>query len=159
MAELTPTSAKTAIGGSDAQLIWELVAEISDPAEILVRYGLTPLDLKAKMRDKMFRAAYNEAKKVWTSDLNIEERVKIKARYMVEDGLLDIFAILKSESMPSSLRMEAFEKLTKVGDLGPKKTPEAAGRSFSIAINFAGAGEKPVIIEGQTFEQEQLAAS
>jgi hypothetical protein len=143
-----------AINGTDAQLIWELVAEISSPAEVLARYGLTPADLKAKNKDKMFRAAYQEARNLWKSDLNAEDRIKVKARAMVEDGLVDIFQILKNIDGVPQLRLEAFEKLMKVGDLGPKKDKESGTKPFSIVMQFSNT-EKKVVIDGHTLEHSE----
>lgn len=139
----------SAINGSDAQLIWELVAKISDPADVLRRYGLTSSDLRRKMKDQMFRAAFREARAVWDSDLNVEERIKVKARMMVEDGILDVFQILKSSDMIPAMRLEAFEKLLKAGDLGPKKDKDSGGKPFSIVMNFQNT-QKKVTIDGHT---------
>lgn len=149
-----PVKATNAINGTDAQLIWELVAEISAPAEVLSRYGLTPATLRDKMKDQMFRAAFREAKTLWKSDLNAEERVKVKARAMVEDSLVDIFAILKSEHMIPQIRLEAFEKLMKVGDLGPRKDKDSnATKPFNIVMQFSN--EKKVVIDGHVIEHSE----
>lgn len=152
------TGAQPAINGTDAQLIWELVAEISPPAEVLARYGLDAAGLKAKMKDKMFRTAFREAKAVWTSDLNVEERVKVKARFMVEDGLVDIFAILKSDLHIPQMRLEAFEKLLKAGDLGPRKNSDGGTRPFSIVMQFSDTNRKAVTIDGRTLPAPQEEA-
>lgn len=143
-----------AINGTDAQLIWELVAKISDPADVLRRYGLTAGDLRKKMKDQMFRAAFREARVVWNSDLNVEERIKIKSRMMIEDGLLDVFGILKSTDMIPAMRLEAFEKLMKSGDLGPRKDKDAGTKPFSIVMNFQNTSKK-VVIDGHTLAHQE----
>ena len=146
-----PGPGPRAINGTDAQLIWELVAKISAPAEVLARYGLDAAKLKLKMKDQMFRGAFREAKALWESDLNVEERVKVKARFMVEDGLMTIFSILKSEAHIPQMRLEAFEKLMKAGDLGPKKNAEGGTKPFSIVMQFSDASKK-VEIHGSTID-------
>jgi hypothetical protein len=139
-----------AINGTDAQLIWELVAKISDPKDVLRRYGIDAAGLRAKMKDKMFRAAFREAQNLWESDLNTEDRIQVKARAMAEDGLLTVFEILKSADSIPQLKLEAFEKLIKVGQLGPKKDKEGGGgRPFSVVINLRNT-DKKVVIDGHS---------
>lgn len=149
--QVLPGKVPNALSGTDAQLIWELVANISPPAEVIARYGLSANGLRAKMRDKMFLTAFKEAKSIWTSDLNVEERVKVKSRFMVEDGLADVFAIMKNETHIPQLRLEAFEKLMKAGDLGPKKNSEGGTRPFSIVMQFSDPSKK-VTIDGHALE-------
>jgi hypothetical protein len=146
-----PTQLPSALSGTDAQLIWELVANISPSAEVCARYGLNATSLRAKMKDKMFLTAYREAKSIWNSDLNVEERVRVKARFMVEDGLADIFAILKQNDQIPALKLEAFEKLMKAGELGPRKSAESTTRPFSIVMQFADPAKK-VTIDGSVLE-------
>ena len=134
-------ASQVAVNGTDAQLIWELVAQISAPAA----------GLRAKMKDRMFRAAYREAQNLWNSDLNAEDRIKVKARAMVEDSLLTVFEILKASDTIPQLKLEAFEKLMKVGDLGPKKEKDGGTRPFSIVMQFSNP-EKRVVIDGHALE-------
>lgn len=146
-----PVEAGGAINGTDAQLIWELVAKISAPNDVLLRYGLTDAGLRAKLKDRMFRVAYKEAQRMWASDLTASERIKVKARSMVEDGLADVFKILKSEGGLDQSKLEAFEKLVRVGDLLPKKEGGGDSKPFSIVMQFTGSDRK-VVIDGHALE-------
>jgi hypothetical protein len=143
-----------AINGTDAQLIWELVAQISDPKDVLRRYNLDAAGLRSKMKDKMFRAAFREAKSLWESDLNAEDRIRVKARAMAEDGLVVFFKLMKSEDSVAQVKLEAFEKLIKVGELGPKKDKDSGGgKPFSVVINLRNT-DKKVVIDGHAIEDQ-----
>lgn len=142
------------LGGSlndtDARLVWELAAEINKPAEILKRYSLTAADLKAKTKDSMFIAALREAKKAWKSDLNVQQRIKIKAALLLEDSLLDIMMIIKTPEMAASNKLEATKQLAQMGEVGTKKQGEQAASGFKLTINMGDNSPKSVTIDGQS---------
>lgn len=138
-----------AINSTDARLIWELVAGVSEAKEVLGRYGMTTADLKRKLKDPMFRSAYHETKQLWASDMNVQQRIRVKAAFLLEDSLLDLFAIVKHESLPVNAKLEAIEKLAKIADVTPGKKDQQTGMAekFSIQINIGG-NDKAVIIDG-----------
>lgn len=138
-----------ALNDSDARLIWELVANITPPADVLVRYGLTPADLAAKKNDKMFVAAFKEAKALWASDLNVQQRIRIKAALLTEDTLMDIFMIAKNPDMNAQYRLEASKHLAAMGDALPKKGGEGGGGAgFKLTINMGDNSPRSVTIDG-----------
>lgn len=138
-----------ALNDTDARLVWELAAEISKPAEILKRYGLTAQDLKAKTNDKMFIAALREAKNAWKSDLNVQQRVRLKAALLLEDSLVDILMIIKTPEMSAVNKLEATKQLASMGDVGPRKTGSAdPGSGFKLVINLGDNSPKSVTIDG-----------
>jgi hypothetical protein len=148
-----------AISQTDGRLAWELAAEITPVKDLLTRYGMTPDEFKKKLRDPMFRIAIREAKSIWKSDLNIQQRIRVKASFLVEDSLLDIFAVIKNESQPAAARLEAFEKLLKTADLVPKagKGDASTAGAFKINIILGDQPDQRVIIDGHT--QQSLAAA
>src|SRR5271166_2741875 len=108
-----------AISQTDGRLAWELAAEITPVPVLLTRYGISLPDFKQKLKDPMFRQAIREAKSIWKSDMNVQQRIRVKAAFLVEDSILDIFAIIKNESQPAAAKLEAFEKLLKTADMIP----------------------------------------
>lgn len=136
--------------GTDARLIRELVAGIDKPTDILARYGLTETDLKAKLRDKGFVAAYKEAKAFWDSSPNTRDRIRAKAGALLEDGLQDMFGILKNENMPASSRLEASKQLASLHE-GPKKDQGPTGPTTIIQI--VRRGREPVTIHAEPRQQ------
>jgi hypothetical protein len=132
------------LNSSDATLIWELVSDINPAKEVLARHGMTPNDLQKKTRNPMFRSAYQEARRLWSSELNVQERIKLKAAYLLEDSLPDLFKIIKDDSQPGSAKMIAIEQLGKLSQVMAQKK-EGGGERHSITINVGNA--TPVVIE------------
>lgn len=144
-----------AISATDGRLAWEIAAEIAPIPDILKRYDISPVDFKNKLKDPMFRTAIREAKSMWKSDLNVQQRIRVKAAMLVEDSLLDVFAIIKNENMPAASKLDAFEKLTKTADLTPKagKGDGGGGSSFKINIHLGDSPAQQVIIDGHALPE------
>jgi hypothetical protein len=146
-------SSANTLNETDARLIWELVAKIRSTKEVLENYGLTQTDLANKLRDKMFVGAYKEAKSVWASDLNVQQRIKFKSGLLLEDSLQDIFCIIKDPAMGVTAKLEATKQLGQLSQtINPK--PSAAGEGgsgFKLTINL-GSDNKSVIIDGNAIE-------
>jgi hypothetical protein len=134
------------VEAQDAQLIWELTADITPKSQVLLRYGLSLADLKAKMRDPMFRQALREAKKLWGSDLNVKQRVALKAAFIVEDSLIDLLKMIKDPQMPPQAKLDAFKKLAEVSQLTQQQKGQDTEKHM-IQINIGGAA--PVVIAEQ----------
>jgi hypothetical protein len=148
-----------AISQTDGRIAWEIAAEISDIPSICTRYGMSMSDFKGKLKDPMFRMAIREAKALWKSDLNVKERIRLKAAFLVEDSILDIFAIIKNENMPAASKLEAFEKLMKTADMAPKagaSNSPAAG--FKVVIQMGDSPAQQVQIDGHVIDQAALTA-
>lgn len=149
-----------AISQTDGRIAWELAAEITPVPDILVRYGITAHDFKKKLSDPMFRQAIREAKSIWKSDLNVQQRIRMKAAFLVEDSILDVFAIVKNESQGATARLDAFKKLLETADIMPTKQVGNASTAGAFRINIM-LGDSPaqtVTIDGTTISQDQIAA-
>jgi hypothetical protein len=147
-----------ALSQTDGRIAWEIAAEIADVPTILTRYGISADGFKKKLRDPMFRMAIREAKAVWKSDLNVTQRIRVKAAMLVEDSLLDVFAIIKNENMPASSKLEAFEKLMKTADLTPKTNGQpASAAGFKVVIQMGDSAQE-VRIDGHVVNQADSPA-
>lgn len=146
-----------ALNDSDSRLIWELVAEISKPSEILKRHGLATTDFAAKMKDKLFVSAYKEAKTAWASELNVQQRIKLKAGLLLEDSLMDILLIVKDPLMATTHKLEATKQLGQLSQtINPKPNAGGEGSAFKLTINLGDT--KGVTIDGYATNQSALAA-
>lgn len=132
------------VEAQDAQLIWELTADITPKAQVLTRYGLTVTDLRLKMRDPMFRSALREARKIWGADMNVKQRVATKAAFIIEDSLIDLLKIIKDPNMPPQAKLESFKRLAEVAQLTAVANKNDAVDKHVIQINVGGAA--PVTI-------------
>jgi len=145
-----------AITHTDGRLAWEIAAEISPVPDILKKFGMSPQEFKNKLKDPMFRTAIREAKSLWKSDLNVQQRIKLKASFLVEDSLLDIFKLIKNENSAATAKLEAFEKLMRAGDLVPRsgaKGDGAVAAGFKISINLGNTPAERMTINATAIEQ------
>lgn len=140
-----------ALSGSDARLIWEVVANISPLPDILARYGLAQVDFAKKLRDPMFQAAYKEVRAAWASDLNVQQRIKLKAGLLLEDSLEDLMLIVKDQQMATQPKLDAIKQLGVLAQADGKNQKDGGGSGsrFTVKINIGG-GEAPktVTIDG-----------
>ena len=146
-----------AISQTDGRLAWEIAAEISPIQDIFNRFGITPAQFKNKLKDRLFRTAIREAKSLWKGDLNVQQRIKLKAAFLVEDSLLDIFKLVKNENSAATAKLEAFEKLMRAGDLVPRagmKGDGALAAGFKININLGAGPADRVTIDATAIEQQ-----
>lgn len=144
-----------AISQTDGRLAWEIAAEITPMQDLLTRYGISTTDFSKKLKDPMFRTAIREAKSIWKSDLNVQQRIRVKAAFLVEDSILEIFAIIKNESQPAAAKLEAYEKLLKTADMVPKagKGDSSTASAFKIVINLGDSPDQRINIDGHAIEQ------
>jgi len=148
-----------ALSDTDARLIWELVAKISPAADVLKRYGLTPQDLAAKKRDKMFVSAYKEAAALWHSDMNVQQRIKYKSGLLLEDSLPDLMMIIKDPNMAASLKMEATKQLGQLSQtINPKSAGPNEGSGFKLTINLGDNSTKTVTVDGHAIPNSLASA-
>lgn len=134
---------------SDVKLAWEVVAKIHPLPDILRRWSLSYEDFKKKLRDPLFRSIITETKKLWNSELNTKERIRVKSQLLVEDSMLEIYQIVCDKEKSPQARVDAFEKLMKLGDLSEKdKTQAGAGERVTININL-GNPDQPIKIVGE----------
>jgi hypothetical protein len=133
----------------DTRLAWELVAQIAPLPDIMRRWSMTYDELKHKLRDPLFRSMVQETKKIWKSELNTKERIRIKSQLLVEDSLLDIYQIVSNDQLSPQARVDAFEKLAKIGDLTEKDKKDSTGERVTIQINL-GPSTDAMKIVGET---------
>lgn len=144
-----------AINDTDSKLIWELVAEISKPSEILARYSITPQQFAEKQRNRMWVAAYREAKKLWKSDLNVQQRIKLKSALLLEDSLIQIAKIISTPEMSAAVKLDAAEVLGKLSDSWePGKKQGVQQMAQNVTININGMPVKGVRVVGETYDAE-----
>jgi hypothetical protein len=134
----------------DSRLIADLVANIRFQKDVLAQYGLTEKNLAAKMLNPGFAGHYRATQAAWNSDMNAQERIRLKAAFILEDSLPDLGRIIKNSQTPVNAKLAAIESLTKISTVAnvPKQA-DGGGEKHSITINI-GAGKQPIIIEQDT---------
>lgn len=131
-----------------AQLAFELAANLSDESSLLERYALTRGQLQRLLEHPGFRNMVEEARVAWAADTNAKERVRLKAGFVVEDALAVIYDIIHDARATPQARIEAFKQAVAVADMGPKKDGGEEGSRFSVTINLPG--QAPMAIEAES---------
>ena len=91
-----------------------------------------------------------QAKSIWSSDLSVKERIRLKSQVLVEDSILEIFSILHNRDNAIPARLDAFKQLARVAEVDqPERGKGDTGSRFTVSINL-GDTIKPVVIEGDT---------
>lgn len=136
------------INDIDSQLAVELATQISPVKDVLARHSLTSKQLREKLKETRFQQMILEAKRVWSSDLSVRERIRVKSAVLVEDSLLQLYGIFQDSGVAVPARLEAFKSLAKVATVyEPEKNQQAAGERVSITFNI-GKDRAGVTIEG-----------
>ena len=144
--------ALNAIPDADSRLAVELATQIREVADILSIYNLTRKELATKLRDPMFRDMVKQAKQLWSSDLNIKERIRLKSQVLVEDSLMSVFGIVHGPDNAIPAKLDAFKQLARVAEVDqPDRKTGDTGSRFTVSINL-GNPEDNVIIEGEAHE-------
>ena len=139
-----------ALTDTDSRLAVEVAVQIRPIAEVLNAYSLTRADLVRKLKDPMFRDMVKQAKSIWSSDLSIKERIRLKSQVLVEDSLLEVFGIVHNKENAIPAKLDAFKQLARVAEVdSPERHRGAEGSRFTVSINL-GDTIRPVIIEGES---------
>lgn len=140
----------------DSQLICDLVAGIRNPSDILAKYGLTQEDLVRRVRNPLWANQFKETKKNWDADINVQQRIRLKASYLLEDSLVPLFNIVRDKHMPVAAKLEAIEQLTKISTVtNTVKDSAATGERHSITINI-GPGVAPVVASSTVIQHAPI---
>ena len=148
MFEIEETSQEAAEGvnGVDARLIWDLVSNMRPAAEILKNYGLSPGDLAIKAQNELFTSAYREAQRLWKSDMNIQQRIRLKAAFLLEDSLPRLFQIVTSDN-PVNAKLSAIEQLQKIAIVQNENKKGDSMEKHNIIINIGPAQPINIVAE------------
>ncbi len=139
-----------AVSDTDSRLAIEIAVQLRPINEILVAYSTSRSELATKLKDPMFRDMVKQAKSIWSSDLSIKERIRLKSQILVEDSLLSIFSIIHGPDNAIPAKLDAFKQLARVAEVdAPERAKGDIGTRFTVQINL-GDTTKPVIIEGET---------
>lgn len=151
MAALPQTVSEfNALSDTDSRLAVEVAVQIRPITEVLVAYSLTRSDLVRKLKDPMFRDMVKQAKSIWSSDLSIKERIRLKSQVLVEDSLLTVFSIIHNVDNAIPAKLDAFKQLARVAEVdSPERGKGDTGSRFTVSINL-GDTIAPVVIEGDT---------
>jgi hypothetical protein len=134
------------------EMIFELVAKIDEPDDVIKRYGLETKDLQKLKKDPQFQLAYKEASKFWHGASNARERITQKSLAMLEDGLLALHGIASNAGLNPGQRLDALAQIAKLAKMdGGERVliseggaAGISGPSVQVTINLANAGGEKI---------------
>lgn len=142
-----------ALSDKDSRLAVELAVQIRPVPELLQHYSISRKQLSIKLKDPMFRDMVKQAKSIWSSDLSIKERIRLKSQVMVEDSLLEVFSVVHNPDNAIPAKLDAFKQLARIAEVdSPERGKGDTGSRFTVSINL-GDTIQPVVIEGSSNEE------
>ena len=142
-----------AASDTDSRMAIEIAIQIRPINEILVAYSTSRSELVAKLKNPMFRDMVKQAKRLWSSDLSIKERIRLKSQVLVEDSLLTIFGIVHNSDNAVPAKLDAFKQLARVAEVDTTDRVKGdTGTRFTVQINL-GESTPPVIIDATSNEE------
>ena len=121
--------------------------DIRELDEVLAAFQMTPAQFEAIRTDKRFDRMLQACITEWSSAVNSEQRIKMKAAVALEEAILPLFTAVTDTDQPLNHRVEGIKTLAKLSGMDDKAAgPSNAG--FSITINM-GAGIAPKVINAQ----------
>lgn len=127
-----------------SHLAFELAVELRPVADICQQFNIAPADLAARLRsDAQLRNQIRACRDEWNSSLSAEDRVRIKAAIMAEDGLLDLWRAFSDPDAGPSIRLAIHQHLSKLGNVQTPPLEAQPGSRFSVSINIPPPADNP----------------
>jgi hypothetical protein len=125
----------------------ELAAELSSPENIRKKFGITKAQWDVLRANPMFRGMVKDALKTFRGELAAGARITRKSEILLEDLLGDLYSIAKSETTPSSERINAVKQLAELSGRGKNSDPkQLQPQTGGFTLNIAFGGEKSISI-------------
>ena len=135
-------------------LAFELAAELTSPTDIFLRHGIEEKEAIRLLADPTFKKMITDAKREWTAEQNVPERIRLKSQLALEELLLPTFNMAKDPRVPPASRTDAtklFERLSGVTKSNEEQSG-GTGPKYILTINLGGSIE-PKELTGMTIEQ------
>lgn len=150
-----------AVAADEDRRLFTLAADIGAALmpldEIYAAHGVTPEEQVALDNNASFQAMVEIARREWASIDSTEQRIRIKARLILEEALPYMFQMITDKQVPAVARVSAIKEIKEIGGV-VKPAAESAGGGGptlpSIVINLGAAGTaaKDVTIEATAVE-------
>lgn len=132
-----------------ATIAMELAAGLTDAEGARARYGISESQWAILKRNVVFRSMLKEAIEKLQGDINVGNRIKLKADVLLEDNLQVLDEIARDRDAQSMARIKAIEVtagLAGRGAAAQKNAEGGGGNAFSLNIVI---GDREVKIESE----------
>ncbi len=127
----------------------ELASGLSDAEGIRARYGISDAKWNVLKKNAVFRSMLKEALEKLAGDINVGNRIKIKADVLLEDNLRVLDEIANDKDAQSMARIKAVEVTAGLAGRGPAAQKEGGaggGNAFSLNIVI---GDREIKVESE----------
>lgn len=123
-----------------SRLAREMARDIKELDVILKQFNLTADQFDKIAESKFFQVRLAEEIQLWTASdpLSIAKRIETKAATLVEDCLLEVYALIHDRDQPMNAKVEALKWAARMAGMGEAKTTGSDGGGVKITINVAG---------------------
>jgi len=135
--------ARTPITLPDAaisRLAREIARDILPLEAILKTYNLTAEGYDQIVDSKFFQVRLAEEIQLWNASdpLSIAKRIETKAATMVEDCLLEVYALIHDRDQPMAAKVEALKWAARMAGMGEAARQTGSDGGVKITINVGG---------------------
>ena len=137
----------------------EIARDIYPPKEIRAKYHLSELEFDRILASNFFQIRLKEELDLWQASdpKSIATRIGVKAATMVEECLVEVYALIHDRAQPMAPKIAALQWASRLAGMG--ENPSVRGDTgsdrirFNIVINnqrisFDESAEQPPIIDG-----------
>jgi hypothetical protein len=123
-----------------SRLAREIARDIKELDVILPQFNLTAEQFDKIAESKFFQVRLAEEIQLWTATdpMSIRGRVEVKAATMVEDMLLEAYALFHDRDQPMAAKVEMLKWACRVAGMGEAKPQGSNDGGVKITINVAG---------------------
>lgn len=130
-----------------SRLAREIARDLVPLDTILERYKIDEEEYQRILRHPMFQQRLQEELDVWgaSTPRAITERISAKAATMIEESLIEVYALVHDKAQPMAPKIEALKWASKLAGVGERETKDLMPGErirFNIFI-----GDKKVSIE------------
>ena len=133
----------------------EIAANLNTVKEILAKYSIKHKDFAVLYKTPRFKAKLDAARRDWATYQGQKILFAKKAAMAAEDGIIDMYRIVKDTSAPASNRITAHQHLATMGNVMPTKATqgEDGTNKHTIIINIGKSqGREPLTVEGTVLD-------
>jgi len=121
-----------------SRLARELARDIKPLKEILEVFRLSADDFDKMSEGKFFQVRLAEEIQLWNASdpLSVAKRIETKAATLVEDCLLEVFALIHDPQQPMNAKVEALKWAARMAGMGDNSAKADASGGVKITINI-----------------------
>lgn len=141
------------------KLAREIAMDMRPLDEILALYEVDNHRWQEIQTSQIFKGYLRGALEEWNSATNTQERVRMKALFMVEESLPEFYARLHDADEALQHKTEVFKTITKLAGL-EKSADAGTGERLTVTINLGADNqlqiEKTITPQGNLIDAEQV---